>query len=143
MKLKSKNTEKNIKKKLTIRSAHMALIKSKNTNFEISVFKSLKKKGVRFQTHLKGLPGTPDIVLIKDKKAVFLDSDFWHGWHYPNWRNKKLSPFWTNKIENNIKMDRKNIKNLKKLGWKVLRIWEHQLKKNNDKYIEKIETFLK
>lgn len=69
--------------------------------------------------------------------VIFVDSNFWHGWQYPKWKKKLTSNFWINKIESNRRRDRRNNRTLKKMGWRVIRIWEHQLKKH------KGEIFLK
>lgn len=119
----------------------MSRVRSKNTNFEKSVIIVLKKSGLKFKTHYKVM-GKPDIAITEAKKAVFLDSDFWHGWRFSRWEKKLTSDFWKNKIGVNIKRDRKVSRLLKKEGWLVLRIWEHQLKRDFDESIEKIKTFL-
>ena len=119
----------------------MSSIRSKNTNFEIAVFKELRKRAVRFRTHNAALPGKPDIILKKTMAVIFLDSDFWHGWRYDQWKDS-LNDFWRNKIETNRKRDLKNTGKLKRLGWRVLRVWEHQLGKNFDLTIDKILQFL-
>ncbi len=125
------------------RSAIMAAVRSKNTAFEKKVFAALRKKGLRFKTNYAKVTGKPDIVLIAKKKAVFLDSDFWHGWRFSLWRDKLTSDFWKNKIEQNRKRDKKVTATLRKQGWQVLRIWEHQIKKEPSVAILKIEKFIK
>jgi len=80
--------------------------------------------------------------LPKQKKAVFIDGDFWHGYKYNVFKNR-LPRLWRIKIEGNIRRDTKNRSKLRRRGWKILRIWEHELERNFDKTIEKIITFLK
>ncbi len=125
------------------RSEIMAAIKSKNTNLERGVFSFLRKNGCRFCTHRKNVFGKPDIAIISEKKAVFIDSDFWHGWQYPKWKNNLNGDFWVKKIEANRNRDKKVNRLLKKEGWRVLRIWEHELEVKRDESLNKIVDFLK
>src|SRR3989344_1123951 len=119
------------------RSELMSKIKSSNTKFEKGFFKILKNKGVRFKKHYK-ITGTPDIVIVEKKIAIFLDSDFWHGWKYDKWKLKLKSQFWRDKIERNIKRDLRTRGLLRLQGWKVLRVWEHQIKSKPDIFIVKL-----
>ena len=108
----------------------MAAIKSKNTKPEIAVRKLLHSLGYRFRLHRKDLPGSPDIVLPKYKTVIFVHGCFWHrhkGCKYKT-TPKTRKEFWENKFNENIKRDKNNFKELKKLNWKVLVIWECQLK---------------
>jgi DNA mismatch endonuclease (patch repair protein) len=72
------------------------------------------------------LPGRPDFVFRDRRVVVFVDGDFWHGWRFPVWRDK-LSEAWEAKIEANRRRDARNFRRLRRQGWKVVRIWEHQL----------------
>lgn len=110
------------------RSEIMSKIRSSNTKLELRVFEHLEGRGVKFQKHHKML-GKPDIVLLDEKIAIFLDSDFWHGWRFATW-SYKLKPFWYDKISTNIKRDKRIRRKLRAEGWRTIRIWEHQLKKN-------------
>lgn len=120
------------------RSAIMSRIRSKNTSLEVEFRKLLWKNGMgRYRIHYK-LPGKPDIVYVSKKIAVFLDGDFWHGY---NWKKLgKVPPrkYWQKKIQKNIDRAKKYNKMLKKDGWKVIRIWEHDVKKNQEKCISKL-----
>lgn len=109
------------------RSRLMSKIRSKNTNFENFFISELKRTGVSFKTHMKSLRGTPDIVFIKQKVCVFLDSDFWHGWQYPRWKHQLKNDFWRNKIEKNRRRDKNVSCYLRNKNWTVLRIWEHDI----------------
>lgn len=119
----------------------MSKIRSKNTLIERTVFKFLRQNKVYFQIHYKRAPGSPDIALPRKKRAVFLDGDFWHGRDY-NVRSKKLPPYWQNKIETNIRRDKKNRLVLKSQGWSVLRIWEQDIEKKKEATLKKIYKFL-
>jgi DNA mismatch endonuclease (patch repair protein) len=126
------------------RSAVMSRIRSKDTKFEkefITVLKKTTRK--KFKTNVASIKGKPDIVFEKDKVCVFLDSDFWHGWQYPRWKHLLKNDFWRTKIENNRKRDKKTTAYLRRHGWKVIRVWEHQLSCNKSKSIERILSFLK
>lgn len=122
------------------RSELMSKIRSRGTRFEQEFIAALKKASrKKFQTNTPSIKGKPDIVFPKDKICVFLDSDFWHGWHYPRWRHLLKNDFWRMKIENNRRRDRKITLYLRKNGWTVLRFWEHFIKKDVQLALKKIE----
>lgn len=121
----------------------MSLVKGKNTRLERGVFTELRRKGLRFQTHNKNIRGTPDIVETKNRAIVFIDSDFWHGWQFPRWKHILHGKYWRSKIENNRKRDNRNTRFLRNNGWLVLRVWEHQLKKDRNNTIMKVVRFLR
>src|SRR3989338_9202378 len=125
------------------RSELMSKIRSRDTKFEREFIVSLRKTTrKKFQTNVSSIKGKPDIVFQQDKVCVFLDSDFWHGWYYPRWKHLLKNDFWREKIENNRKRDRKTTAYLSKNDWKVLRIWEHEIKKSPKKVIAKIKKAL-
>ena len=113
------------------RSFNMSRIKSTNTKPEVLVRKFLHSRGFRFRLHDKKLPGKPDIVLAKHKTAIFINGCFWHG--HKNCKYfvvpKTRTKFWLNKINSNVLNDRKKFSLLKKSGWKIITIWECQLKR--------------
>jgi len=125
------------------RSKLMARVRSKDTRFErdfISVLrKTIKNK---FQTNVADIKGKPDIVFLKDKTCIFLDSDFWHGWQYPRWKHLLKNDFWRRKIEANRKRDKKITVHLRRNNWRVLRFWEHSIKKDIESCVRKIEKAL-
>lgn len=110
------------------RSALMKKIRSKNTTPEIAVRKYLFSKGLRFRIHSK-IVGKPDIVLPKYQTAVFINGCFWHA--HKNCKLNKLpksnQEYWIPKILGNAKRDKLNAKQLKKMGWNVITIWECEL----------------
>ena len=108
------------------RSRVMSRIKGKNTTPERYIRALLKASRLKFRQHDRTLPGRPDFVFLKARVAVFVNGDFWHGWRFPDWRHK-LPTFWRNKIAGNRERDQRNSKKLRRLGWKALRIWEHQV----------------
>jgi DNA mismatch endonuclease Vsr len=125
------------------RSKLMSKVKNKNTDIEIMLKSILKSRGINFKSNYK-LIGKPDIVLVKEKIAVFCDGDFWHGRNFKN-EKKKYIQFWQEKIQKNIDRDKKVNKELKKDGWKVLRFWETDIYDNinycTDKILEEINNF--
>jgi len=124
------------------RSEIMSHIKSKNTSIETSVFSFLSREHIAFKKHYKKAIGTPDIAIPSSRHAVFIDSDFWHGWQYPRWKSNLSSRFWKDKIENNRNRDRYVTRKLRQLGWQVLRVWEHEIKRDNDATFRAIKNFL-
>lgn len=115
------------------RSYNMSQIKGKNTKSEELVRKYLFSQGFRYRKNDKRLPGSPDIVLPKYKTVIFINGCFWHGHRdckYFVWPKSNVE-FWRNKIYSNIERDIKKTKQLTKLGWKVIIVWECELK--NDK----------
>ena len=115
------------------RSRNMSAIKSKNTKPEIAVRKLLHSMGFRFRLHRKDLPGSPDIVLPKYKTVIFVHGCFWHRHENCKYAStpKTRSEFWESKFEGNIKRDKINQTNLIKLGWKIIIVWECELKKTH------------
>jgi DNA mismatch endonuclease (patch repair protein) len=131
------------KQTILSRSAQMSKIRSKGTRFEEG-FINLLSVAIpnKFITHVRTLKGTPDIVFEKEKVCVFLDSDFWHGWQYPRWKHLLKDEFWREKISNNRQRDARNTRILKRTGWKVTRIWEHQIKSDLDRTLNKIKILM-
>ena len=114
------------------RSYNMSQIKGKDTKPEAMVRKYLFAQGFRFRKNDRKLPGTPDIVLSKYKTVIFVNGCFWHGHEgckYFVWP-KSNPDFWKKKIETNIARDKKKIAALEMLGWKVIVVWECELKKD-------------
>lgn len=123
------------------RSLLMSKVRQKGTDIERLVGRELRRSGHRFQKNLKGLPGSPDLVFRRHRVAVFIDGDFWHGYRYPRWRHK-LRPFWREKIEANRRRDQRNIRRLKRSGWRVLRIWQHEIRNDLGKCVQRIVVAL-
>ena len=119
------------------RSAVMSRIRGKNTGPERLLFRELRRKRIHFATHASDLPGRPDIVFRRIKLAIFVDGDFWHGWRFPLWEHK-LSDKWRKKIAATRERDQRNFRRLRRLGWTVIRIWEHQIEKEPESCVKKI-----
>lgn len=115
----------------------MSRIKGKNTTPERIVMTELRRRRIYFATHAKELPGKPDIVFRRIKLAVFIDGDFWHGWRLPLWEHK-LSAKWRDKIRATRIRDQKNFRKLRHDGWKVVRVWEHEIERSPETAVERI-----
>lgn len=121
----------------TQRSFAMRRVKLKNGSIEKCVQQELSSRDLKFRLHVRSLPGTPDIVFTREKIAVFVDGDFWHGWRLSAWEYK-LSPFWREKLLANRERDRRNYCRLRARGWGVIRIWGHQTKNDLPSCVERI-----
>jgi len=125
------------------RSEIMSKIRPKNTLIEVSVFRALRKQSLHFQKHYSKAPGCPDIALPRKKKAIFIDGDFWHGYNLAILHKNNLPYFWEKKILRNIERDEEINTRLSSLNWKILRIWEHEIKKDFENTIAKVIDFIK
>ena len=112
------------------RSRNMSAIKSKNTKPEIAVRKLLHSMGYRFRLHRKDLPGSPDIVLPKYKTVIFVHGCFWHRHENCKYAStpKTRQEFWEAKFRENINRDKLNQENLSSKGWKIIIVWECEIK---------------
>ena len=121
----------------------MSRIRSANTGFERAIFRQIRKKGIRFRTNYGLVIGKPDIALPRARKAVFLHSDFWHGWRLPSWEHILPRLFWKKKLRKNRARDRKVIHALRRRGWKVMVLWEHSFRKDPEGSVARVTQFLK
>jgi DNA mismatch endonuclease (patch repair protein) len=119
------------------RSNAMKRVKLKDGPLEVLIQSELRKEGVRFQRNYKSLKGSPDIVFVKRRLAIFIDGDFWHGWRLPAWEYK-LSEFWKAKLRANRKRDQRNFRLLRTADWTVIRLWEHEIRSNTGRCIDRI-----
>lgn len=110
------------------RSKIMSHIRGKDTDVEKRVRSLLHSLGYRFRLHVDGLPGKPDIVLPKYASIVFVHGCFWHG--HKGCKRASIPQtnreFWIRKITGNVQRDTRTVRDLRKLGWKVLVIWQCQ-----------------
>ena len=125
------------------RSYNMSRIRSRNTKPEMLVRKFLHAKGFRYRLHDKNLPGKPDIVLPKYKTFIFIHGCFWHGHKDCKYFivPKTRTEWWLNKINSNVANDTKAGRALKKDGWKIISLWECNLKPV--KIVKTLEILLK
>ena len=120
------------------RSWVMSRIRSKDTKIEKKTASMLRKNKIHYRRFPKVF-GSPDFVVEK-KLLVFCDGDFWHGYRYS--KKKKLpKKFWREKIERNMRRDRKVTRKPRTDGWSVVRLWEHDIEKNPRSCLRKIKTF--
>lgn len=124
------------------RSALMGRVRHWDTDLERAVRSALHRRGFRFRKNVRGLPGSPDIVFTKAKVAVFVDGDFWHGWKFEE-KKHKYKPYWQEKIAANIARDERNFANLREAGWTVIRVWQHEIKKDLSDVVNKIAKTVK
>ena len=128
------------------RSENMRRIRSKNTKIEIALRKALWHKGYRYRKNYEALPGKPDIVLTKQKIAIFCDSEFFHGkdWEVlkPQLEHGKDGEFWIKKISRNRERDDEVNKQLLFLGWTVIRFWGKDIIKNTDECVKVVEEVI-
>lgn len=128
------------------RSEVMSLIRSANTKPEIALRKLVSStvypRGYRYRIHYKKLPGKPDMVFVAQRIALFVDGSFWHGYKLKNKRQKLSKKYWLPKIESNILRDKKVNRQLRKMGWRVMRIWEHELRKRPKKVLDRVTRAL-
>ena len=127
------------------RSWNMSRIKGKDTKIEVEVRKYLFSKGYRFRKNDKRYPGKPDIVLPKYHVAIFVHGCFWH--RHEGCKDattpKTRTEFWLEKFDKNVKNDRIKQEKLRELGWKVIVIWECEIKKDLIKTMEWLEQEIK
>ena len=117
------------------RSWIMSRIRSKNTSIDRRMREMLSEAGARFEMY-PDLFGSPDFQVGRNV-LVFCDGDFWHGYRYAE-KKRPAKKYWREKIEGNMRRDRKVSRRLRRDGWSVLRIWEHDIKKNPEKCLRKI-----
>jgi len=104
----------------------MSRIKGSNTTPERYIASLLRAARLTFKRHDRALPGCPDFVFRNAKVAVFVNGDFWHGWRFPRWQHR-MARFWRNKIAGNRARDARSVRRLWRMGWKTVRLWEHQV----------------
>jgi len=124
-------------------SYNMSRIRAKNTQLERKLEEIVKKTGLDYERYYD-IVGKPDFAFPKLKMVLFADSHFWHGY---NWDEAKKNiktnrDFWIKKIERNIERDQEVNDSLRKLGWKVIRFWEHEITDNPEGCFKKIMSII-
>ncbi len=127
------------------RRKNMRAIRSKGTKDEVLLAKTLWRRGHHYRKNDKSVFGKPDLTFKKYKLAIFVDSEYFHGkdWETEKYRIKTNRAFWWAKIERNMKRDKKVNKELAKEGWKTLRYWSKEIRKNLASCVEEIEENLR
>lgn len=127
------------------RSRLMAAVRGRNTRFELKMMRLLSAElyplGYRYRKHYCAVKGTPDIAFVRQRIAVFLDSDFWHGRNYHRLKSR-MNGFWQAKIERNMERDRQVDRALRREGWSVLRFGEAQIKTRPQSVVRKVRSKL-
>jgi DNA mismatch endonuclease, patch repair protein len=121
----------------------MSRIRHSNTKPELIIRRLLFARGLRYRKCCRALPGKPDLVFSAAKVAVFVDGDFWHGWRFHEWSHKLTSAYWKDKIARNRARDARNQALLEQAGWRVIRIWEHEVEGDPDACADKIEDVVR
>lgn len=113
-------------------SRRMSRVRLKRGAAEQALAKALWHKGYRYRLNWRALPGSPDIVLTRQRLAIFVDGSFWHGrdWAQRKPRLKRNRAYWIEKIEENMARDRRNDALLQAQGWSVLHFWEEEVKRD-------------
>ena len=126
-------------------SRNMKQVKNKDSLIELILRKELWKRGMRYRKNVKNICGKPDIAFIGKRIAVFVDSEFWHGYNFEVNKEKIHSNkiFWFNKIKRNIERDLEVTIQLRDSGWVVLRFWGNDIKRNLKGCADEIEKFYK
>ena len=127
------------------RSWNMSRIKGKDTKIEVEVRNYLFSKGYRFRKNDKRYPGKPDIVLPKYHVAIFVHGCFWH--RHEGCKDattpKTRTEFWLEKFDKNVKNDQIKQEKLKEMGWRVIVLWECELKRDFKGIMDWMEQELK
>lgn len=123
------------------RHRNMQAIKNRDSEIELMLRKELWHRGLRYQKNSKKVFGHPDIVFLGKKVAVFVDSEFWHGYDWENRKHdfKSHQEFWIPKIERNMQRDIEVNDMLQNEGWTVLRFWGKEIKSNLKNCADSIE----
>lgn len=125
------------------RSRLMGRVRRNGTAPELELRSALRTAGLRFRAKSSAkLPGTPDIVLPQMRIAIFVDGCFWHGCPKHGTVPKTNSSFWLAKIRRNKQRDRSASRLLRKLGWRTIRVWEHEVRRDVLRVIRRIERLL-
>jgi len=119
----------------------MSRVKTRDTKPEMMLRSALHRVGLRYRVQVRDLPGRPDIVFPARRVVVFVDGDFWHGFRFAQWRTS-VSPFWLEKINKNRLRDYLNRRKLQRSGWKVIRVWEHEVEEDIEGVVSRVSSAL-
>lgn len=107
-------------------SRQMSAMPRRDTGTEMALRRELHSRGLRYRTHLKTLPGKPDIAFTRARIAVFVDGCFWHRCPDHGTAPKNNGKWWADKLDANVARDRRNDDDLQELGWITVHVWEHE-----------------
>lgn len=124
------------------RSAIMARVKATNTSAERAVRRLIRKFSVKFRGQRRDLPGCPDLVLVETRVAIFVHGCFWHQHSCKRGNRQPVTnvAYWRRKLAGNVARDRASARKLRRLGWRVLTVWECETK--NKTLSERLARFL-
>jgi DNA mismatch endonuclease (patch repair protein) len=127
-------------------SASMRGNKAQDTRPEVILRKALWRRGYRYRLHDHRLPGKPDLVFSRQRVVIFCDGDFWHGRDWEERRTRLESGsnagYWVAKIEYNMRRDKKHNSLLRQQGWKVVRVWEGDLRRDPELVLNRVAGVL-
>jgi DNA mismatch endonuclease (patch repair protein) len=126
----------------TQRSQLMSRVRQRGTALEMRLRAALRETGLAYRTNVR-LPGTPDIVLTNSRIAVFVDGCFWHGCPKHGTMPKTNTTFWRHKIKRNRQRDAEVDGALRGLGWKSVRVWEHDLRASPASVVRRLAILAK
>lgn len=127
------------------RRRNMKHIRAADTKPEVRLRKALWHLGIRYRKNCRALPGTPDIVLTRQKIAIFVDGDFWHARGHQDHPGEQVGShrdYWTKKLTRNVERDKEINDELTESGWLVLRFWEGDIKRNLDEVLAEIQKYI-
>jgi DNA mismatch endonuclease (patch repair protein) len=127
------------------RHKNMSRVKGKDTTPELLLRKALWARGIRYRKNYDKLPGKPDIVLTRQKIAIFVDGDFWHARGHQDNPGEEVASnreFWKRKLARNVERDKEVNDQLTQQGWLVLRFWESDIKKDIGAVVAEIESYM-
>lgn len=120
------------------RSETMRRVRGRDTSCEVRLRCALHQRGLRYSLR-KALPGKPDIVFVRAQVAVFVDGCFWHGCPAHCRMPSSNAGYWDAKIARNIARDKRATKELRSLGWRVVRVWEHDVNGRLSRCADRVE----
>ncbi len=125
------------------RSATMKAVRSQNTSLELEIRRALWARGIRYRVNVRDLPGKPDIANKSLGLVIFVDSCFWHGCPEHGRIPKSHVDFWTAKISKNKQRDASITAQYQSMGWRIVRVWEHELESNLNKVVDSLVCIMR
>jgi len=124
------------------RSQTMRQVRSRDTSCEVQLRRCLHRLGLRYSLQRR-LPGSPDIVFVRARVAVFVDGCYWHGCPEHCRMPSSNRDYWTRKIERNRARDRRVDEELGAMGWRVVRVWEHEVQPDAARAAQRIARIVR
>jgi DNA mismatch endonuclease (patch repair protein) len=121
------------------RRLNMSRIRDRNTKPEKALRSALHAEGLRFRIHRRDIAGCPDVVFPAKKIAVFVDGCFWHGCPEHQTMPRTNPAFWEKKLQRNRERDEAVTRTLESAGWKILRFWEHEVRREISSVVQAVK----